>query len=160
MPLKSVGTITIPNAEGSSFDHGAFDPKTRRVFIAHTQRDSVEVIDHGTQRHIATVPGFPGVAGAVVDDGEVLLTNRGSASIAWMSAESFKTEAVFETGPRPNGAAIVKRLALGIAACIGSDTETPTLQSFHLRNGRVAKLELPGRPLGHAHIFSDRKTDS
>jgi hypothetical protein len=145
-PLKSLGTIKIPNAEGSSFDHGVFDPKTRRVFIAHTQRDSVEVIDHDTQMHIATIPGFPGVAGVVIDDGEVLLTNRGSASIAWMSAESFKTAAVFETGLRPNGAAIVKRLTLGIAACIGNDTETPTLQSFHLNNGRLAKLELPGRP--------------
>ncbi|WP_407179167.1 YncE family protein [Bradyrhizobium sp. STM 3562] len=146
MPLKPIGTIKIPNAEGSSFDHGAFDPKTRRVFIAHTQRDCVEVIDQDKQRHVATLPGFPGVAGAVVDDGEVLLTNRGSASVAWIDAVTYKTAAVFETASRPNGAVIVRRLALGIAACIGNEVEIPTLQSFHLKNGRLAKLELPGRP--------------
>src|SRR5207249_4645294 len=34
MPLMSAGTIGIPHAVGTSFDHGAFEPKTRRVFIA------------------------------------------------------------------------------------------------------------------------------
>ena len=46
MPLKTIGIIAIPNAAGSAFDHGAFDPKSRRVFIAHTARDCIEVIDH------------------------------------------------------------------------------------------------------------------
>jgi hypothetical protein len=66
MPLKTLGVIEIPNAAGSEFDHGAFDPRTRRVFIAHTARDCLEVIDD-TARHIATLSGFPGVAGAVAD---------------------------------------------------------------------------------------------
>jgi hypothetical protein len=42
MSLKTIGTIAIPNAEGSEFDHAAFDAKSRRVFIAHTARDCVE----------------------------------------------------------------------------------------------------------------------
>ena len=60
MSLKAIGTIAIPNAEGSEFDHAAFDAKSRRVFIAHTARDCVEVIDHDAGRHLATLPGFPG----------------------------------------------------------------------------------------------------
>src|SRR5262249_13907954 len=75
-PLREVGLIKIPNGDNSEFDHAAFDPATRRVFIAHTARDCIEVIDHDTQQHIATLPGFPGVAGAVADDGEILTTNR------------------------------------------------------------------------------------
>ena len=66
MSLKTLGVIEIPNAAGSAFDHAAFDPKTRRVFIAHTARDCIEVIDHDAGKHIATLPGFPGAAGAVV----------------------------------------------------------------------------------------------
>jgi hypothetical protein len=61
-PLREIGVIAIPNARDSDFDHAAFDPKTRRVFIAHTARDCLEVVDHDSQRHIATLPGFPGVA--------------------------------------------------------------------------------------------------
>jgi hypothetical protein len=146
MSLKALGVIEIPAASGSEFDHGIFDCRTRRVFIAHTKRSTIEVIDPDAGRHIATLPGFPGVAGAVADDGEILLTNRGSASIAWLDGTTFKTRSVLATGPRPNGAAIIKRLSLGIAACIGDEKETPTLQAFRLGDGQRVKLDLPGRP--------------
>src|SRR5258705_3474446 len=146
MPLKIAGTIAIPGAAGSEFDHATFDAKSRRVFIAHTARDCVEVIDHDAQRHMATLPGFPGVAGAVADDGEILVTNRGAASLAWLDAVTFKTKATFKTGARPNGAAIVNRTAIGIVACIGDQREAPTLQSFGLDNRKQVAIDLPGRP--------------
>jgi DNA-binding beta-propeller fold protein YncE len=146
MSLKAVGTIEIPNARGSAFDHAAFDPETRRVFIAHTRRDCIDVIDHDARKHVATLPGFAGVAGAVTDDGDVLLTNRGSASIAWMDATTYETKAVYKTGPRPNGAAIVKRKMLGIAACIGDDDTGPTLQVYGLKDNSHVSIDLPGRP--------------
>jgi hypothetical protein len=146
MSLKALGVIEIPGAAGSEFDHGIFDSRTRRVFIAHTKRSAMEVIDPDAGRHIATLPGFPGVAGAVADDGEVLATNRGSASIAWLDAATLKTRSVLATGARPNGAAIVKRLSLGIAACIGDEKEAPTLHAFRLTDSHHVKLDLPGRP--------------
>jgi hypothetical protein len=146
MSLKALGIIEIPGAAGSEFDHGIFDPKSRRVFIAHTRNSSIEVIDPDAGRHIATLPEFPGAAGAVADDGEVLVTNRGAASIGWLDAATLKTKSVLKTGARPNGAAIVKRLALGIAACIGDETESPSLQAFRLDDGYRVTLDLPGRP--------------
>src|SRR6478752_8700526 len=146
MPLKSLGVIKIPDATGSAFDHAAFDPKTRRVFIAHTARNAVEVINHDAGKHEATLPGFPGVDGAVADDGEVLVTNRGSASVAWLDAATFETKAVFKTGPRPNGAAIIASKGLGVVACIGDERKGPTLQVFGLRDGTHVSIDLPGRP--------------
>jgi hypothetical protein len=146
MSLKAAGVIEIPGAAGSAFDHGIFDAKSRRVFIAHTKQSTIEVIDPDAGRHITTLPGFPGAAGAVADDGEILVTNRGSASIAWLDAATLKTRSVLATGARPNGAAIVKRLSLGIAACIGDDNESPTLQAFRLNDGQRIQLDLPGRP--------------
>jgi streptogramin lyase len=146
MSLKALGVIEIAGATGSEFDHGIFDTKSRRVFIAHTRKSTVEVVDPDAGRHIATLPGFAGVAGAVADDGEVLVTNRGSASIAWLDTGTLRTKAVFETGARPNGAVIIKRLALGIAACIGDEEETPSLQGVRLNDGQRTKLDLPGRP--------------
>jgi hypothetical protein len=59
----------------------------------------VEVIDHDAGRHLATRPGFPGVAGAVADDGQILITNRGGASIALLDASTLETRAT----PRPSG---------------------------------------------------------
>ena len=146
MALNPIGTIAIPGAAGSEFDHGAFDANSRRIFIAHTARDCVEVIDPDAGRHIATLPGFSGAAGAVADGGEILVTNRGSASIAWVDAGTLETRAVYKTGARPNGAAIVARKGLGIVACIGDEREGPTLQVFGLRNRTHASIDLPGRP--------------
>ena len=146
MPLKTIGTIAIPEATGSEFDHAAFDAKSRRVFIAHTARNCIEVIDHDAGRHIATLPGFPGVAGAVADDGQILATNRGNASVTLFDAITLETRATFKTGARPNGAVIVARSGLGIAACIGDDKEAPTLQLFGLNDRKQLSIELPGRP--------------
>jgi hypothetical protein len=146
MPRRTVGVIEIPGAAGSAFDHGVFDPETRRVFIAHTARDCIEVLDHDAQKHLATLPGFVGAAGAVADDGEILVTNRGAASLVWLDAATLETKAVFKTGPRPNGAAIVSRMALGIVACIGDEREGPTLQSIGLKDRKQVTIDLPGRP--------------
>src|SRR5258708_4928008 len=77
MPLKTIGTIAIPDAARSAFDHGAFDARSRRVFIAHTARDCLEVIDNG--KHIATLPGFPGAAAAGAPDGHGLVTKPAPA---------------------------------------------------------------------------------
>jgi DNA-binding beta-propeller fold protein YncE len=146
MPLTAIGAIAIPAAAGSSFDHGAFDAKSRRVFLAHTGRDSVEVIDHDAGRHIATLPGFPEAAGVVADDGHVLVTNRGAASLAWVDAHSLETRAVFQTGPRPNGVAIVPQRGLAVAACIGDEAHGATLQAQGLDGRLEYSIDLPGRP--------------
>jgi DNA-binding beta-propeller fold protein YncE len=146
MPLKANGHIEIPGSAGSSFDHGAFDPKTRRIFIAHTGHDSVDVIDHDSQKHIATLVGFPEAAGVVADEGIVLVTNRGEASLAWVDAGSLETIKVFSVGPKPNGVAVVASRKCAIAACIGDDTLAPTLEVISLNGGQRYSLALPGRP--------------
>jgi DNA-binding beta-propeller fold protein YncE len=146
MSLKTMGTIEIPAAAGSEFDHGAFDAKTRRVFVAHTARNCMEVIDHDTQQHIATLPGFAEAAGVVADNGMVLVTNRGAASLSVVDAVSLKTQAVFSTTPRPNGVAIVPQQHLAIVACIGDDSHRPSLLSQRLDGGKQHAINLPGRP--------------
>jgi DNA-binding beta-propeller fold protein YncE len=144
MSLKTIGAIEIPNS--SSFDHGAFDPKSRRVFVAHTGRDSVEVIDHDTRRHIGTLPGFKEAAGVVADDGIVLVTNRGAASLAWVDAISLETRAVFKTGPKPNGVAIASTRGLAIAASIGEGSHGPKLHVQALDGHQQYSIDLPGPP--------------
>ena len=146
MSLKTIATIAIPDSAGSSFDHGAFDPATRRVFVAHTGRSCVEVIDHDAGKHVATLPDFPEAAGVVADGGMVLVTNRGAASMAWVDARSLKTQRVFNVGTRPNGVAIVARQKLAIAACIRDDNQRPTLHAVGLDGGAHHTIELPGRP--------------
>jgi hypothetical protein len=159
MMLYRTGVIEIPASEGSRFDHAAFDPKTRRVFAAHTARHRLEVIDHDTARHIATLEDFPGAAGVVADDGEVLVTNRGAAQLAWIDAQTLATRAVFDVGPRPNGVAFIAHPRLAVIACIGDETDGPELQVLELEGNRRWAFRLPGRPrwcvtsLDGTHVF-------
>lgn len=146
MSLTAAGTITIPDSVGTSFDHGAFEPATRRVFIAHTARNALEVVDADSSQHLVTLPGFPEAAGVVAAEGRVLVTNRGSASLAWVDARSLETREVLDTGPRPNGVAIVPSLRLAVVACIGDDTHRPQLQALGLEGDRRCAIDLPGRP--------------
>jgi DNA-binding beta-propeller fold protein YncE len=146
MSLVAAGTIEIPDSLGTSFDHGALEPETRRVFIAHTARDSLEVVDANTSQHVATLRGFPEAAGVVAGKGSVLVTNRGSARLAWVDARTLETRTVLNTGPRPNGVAIVSSLQLAVVACIGDDTHPPQLQVLGLEGDRRWSIDLPGRP--------------
>jgi hypothetical protein len=146
MSLIAAGTIEIPNSTGTSFDHGALEPETRRVFIAHTARDCLEVVDADTNRHLATLRGFPGAAGVVAGKGSVLVTNRGGASLAWVDARTLETRTVLNTGPRPNGVATVPSLQVAVVACIGDGTHPSQLQVLGLDGDRTWSIDLPGRP--------------
>jgi hypothetical protein len=146
MPLVAAGIIEIPDSLGTSFDHGALEPETRRVFIAHTARDCLEVVDGDTNRHLATLRGFPGAAGVVAGNGSVLVTNRGSASLAWVDARTLETRIVLDTAPRPNGVALVSSLQIAVVACIGNDSHVPQLQALGLEGHRRWIVDLPGRP--------------
>jgi DNA-binding beta-propeller fold protein YncE len=146
MPLETIETIRIPDSEDTLFDHGAFEPTTRRVFVAHTARGRLEVIDHDRRCHVATLKGFPEAAGVVADDGQVLVTNRGAASLAWVDGRTLETRAVMDTGPRPNGVAIVSRLGLAVVACIGDEARGPELHVLRLGGPERWSMALPGRP--------------
>ena len=142
MALKHTGTIAIPDSEGSAFDHGAFDPRTRRIFVTHTRRSSVEVIDHDKSTHVATLPGFAEAAGLVADEGIVLVTNRGDASMAVLDAATLKTQAVLKTGPKPNGVALVSRRDVAIAASFGDESQGPKLHVISLDGRQQYAIDL------------------
>jgi len=146
MLLKALGQIQIKGAAGSQFDHGAFDSKTGRVFVAHTGQDCLEVIDHAASHHLTTLSGFPEAAGVVADDAQVLVTNRGSAGLAWVDGDTLETRQVYPAAPRPNGVAIVSHSRLAIVACIGNESHGPELQSLVLDKSQRWSVALPGRP--------------
>ena len=117
------------------------------MFVAHTARDRVEVIDHDTSRHVATLEGFPEAAGVVAHDGNVLVTNRGAASLAWLDAATLAdTLGVSDGAAAERRRDHVARRSSAIAACIGDAAHGPELQAFELATGRRTTLALPGRP--------------
>ena len=146
MPLRTIGNIPIPDSNATLFDHGAFEPQTRRVFAAHTARSRLEVIDHDGLCHMTSLDGFAGAAGVVAGEGTVLVTNRGSAQLAVVDAGTLRTRAIHPTGPRPNGVAFSPALQLAMVATIGDETCGPELLTVRLSDARQWVIPLPGRP--------------
>ena len=146
MSLQAIGNILIPDSESTLFDHGAFEPRTRRIFVAHTAKSRLEVIDHDGLCHISSLGGFPGAAGVVAGEGTVLVTNRGSAQLAVVDAETLRTCAIHPTGPRPNGVAYCPALQIATVATIGDESCGPELLAVRLSDARRWVLPLPGRP--------------
>lgn len=138
--------IPIPHGQGSSFDHGAYDPHTQRVFVAHTGANTLDVLDHRDGRHLQTLLDFPEAAGVVVGNGRVLVTNRGSASLAVVDSATLERRATIPVSPRPNGVAIAPTKGMAIVACIGDDTHPPVLHCCPVSGGDQTTLPLPGRP--------------
>ncbi len=56
-PLELVGTIPLPGVKGR-IDHLAADVKGRRLFVAALGNDTLEVLDTGSMRHLASLRGF------------------------------------------------------------------------------------------------------
>jgi hypothetical protein len=104
------------------------------------------VIDHDAGRHIATLPGFPGVAGAVADDGQILATNRGSASVALLDAVTLETRATFKSGARPTGRCDRGSVQPRDRRLYRDEKEAPTLHVYGLSDHKQVSIELPGRP--------------
>ena len=67
MPLEHLGFIDLPpHAHDGGFDHAAVHGATGRIYVAHTANDAVDIIDVEAQRYVASIPGLPAVAGALV----------------------------------------------------------------------------------------------
>src|SRR5260221_14542602 len=99
MSLVAAGTIEIPDSVATSFDHGAFEPESRRVFIAHMARDRLEVVDTDTSRHLATLVGFPEAAGVPAGAGWVPGTNRRAGPPALGDRRNLETRHCCGSGP-------------------------------------------------------------
>src|SRR5690242_13912777 len=66
-PLSFERAIPLPRVEGR-IDHLAFDPATKRLFVAALGNNSVEVIDLNVGALVASLPGFrepQGIAAAL-----------------------------------------------------------------------------------------------
>jgi hypothetical protein len=51
------GGIPLPPHTAGEFDHGDVDRATGRVFVAHTQAGTVEVLDGLQRQHMTTIEG-------------------------------------------------------------------------------------------------------
>src|SRR6266699_2801033 len=149
--LARVGFIAIPSGAKPGFDHADVHRQRRRIYVAHTGADRIEVLDCNARSYLRPLPAqLPGVAGVLVDEEQELLfsSDRGAARVSVFRCSDEQLLGQVEVGPHPNGLAYdLKRRRLysfNLGEPLG---EHCTASVVELDPMVVhAELTLPGRP--------------
>ena len=150
MSLSHVGFVPLPPGATRGFDHADIYRAGRRMYVAHTGADRVDVIDCRSQTVLRSLPDLPGVAGVLIDEEHDLLftSDRGAARVSVFRCSDEQLRGRVEVGPHPNGLAYDRRrrrlYAFNLGAPLG---ESRTASVVDLESMRVlGELALPGRP--------------
>jgi len=138
--LKHIGYIELPEHQSlGGFDHAAVHSDRKRLYVAHTANNALDVIDTEKDTYLHSIPGLTSVAGALVSEttGWVFTSNRGENSVGMFMPGSESTLEKVSVGIRPNGLAYDDQRGLLLSAHVG-DQDNP--DSF-----TVALVDVPGR---------------
>ncbi len=151
MSLVRAGFIPIPQGAKPGFDHADVFVSARRMYVAHTGADRVEVLDCAMGTYLRKLPfELPGVAGVLIDEEQDVLfsSDRAAARVSVFRCSDEQLLGQVEVGPHPNGLAYDRSrrrlysFNLGEPLgenCTASLVDLDTLEA-------VAEVQLPGRP--------------
>src|SRR6266536_1262414 len=149
--LVRVGFIAIPPGAKPGFDHADVHRGSRRMYVAQTGADRIEVLDCEARTHLRALPAeLPGVAGVLVDEEHDLLfsSDRGAARVSVFRCSNEQLLGQVEVGPHPNGLAydrVRRRLySFNLGEPVGEDCTASVVDLDAM--SVVAELALPGRP--------------
>jgi DNA-binding beta-propeller fold protein YncE len=151
MSLVRAGFIPIPPGAKPGFDHADVFLRGRRMYLAHSGADRIDVLDCKSRGYLRALPvELPGVAGVLVDQDEDLLfsSDRAAARVSIFRCSDEQLLGQVEVGPHPNGLAYDRagrRLySFNLGEPLGENCTASVLALESL--AVIAELPLPGRP--------------
>lgn len=150
MSLVRVGFIAVPPGEETGFDHADVYRGGRRMYVAHTGADRVDVLDCEQQSFLGSLSDLPGVAGVLVDEEHDLLftTDRAAGRVSVFRCSDERLLGQVAVGAHPNGLAYDRgrrRLyAFNLGEPLGEDCTASIVELGSMQ--MIAELALPGRP--------------
>lgn len=150
MSLVRVGFVPIPRGARPGFDHADTYPAGRRMYVAHTGADRVEVLDCEARTYLRSLPELPGVAGVLIDEEHDLLftSDRAAARVSVFRCSDERLLGQVGVGPHPNGLAYDRRrrrlYAFNLGEPLGVHCSASVVDVDSMRV--ISDLPLPGRP--------------
>jgi hypothetical protein len=151
MSLVRADFIPIPPGAEPGFDHADIFAPGRRMYVAHTGADRIEVLDCGARSYLHALPvGLPGVAGVLIDDEHDLLfsSDRAAARVSVFRCSDGQLLGQVEVGPHPNGLAYDRErrrlYSFNLGEPLGEQCTASVVAPESMRV--IAELPLPGRP--------------
>jgi DNA-binding beta-propeller fold protein YncE len=150
MSLSHIGFVPIPPGATPGFDHADVYRAARRMYVAHTGADRVDVLDCRGHTFMRALPDLPGVAGVLIDEEHDLLftSDRGAARVSVFRCSAELLLGRVEVGPHPNGLVYDRRRRRLYAFNLGEPLgESCTASVIDVDSMQVLReLALPGRP--------------
>lgn len=143
--LKHGRVLPIDPHPPTKFDHAAYDQVSRRVFLAHTARDRLVVLEADNGVVVAELENHPEAAGVVTAGGVVAVTNRGDGTLSLLDSRSLEECLRLPAGSRPNGVALTAEQT-GVVGDLGSESSGPALVCFDASSRSTVRIAAPGRP--------------
>lgn len=151
MGLEHIADIELPaHVKPGGFDHAAVHAGRRRLYVAHTANDAIDIIDCATNTYLRSVPGLAGIAGALVsEDADLVFTsNRGENTVAVFAPDREEALVKVTVGMRPNGLAYDASRRLLLAANVGDPSKSKSVTVSFVDVGvqaLIADVPVPGR---------------
>lgn len=150
MSLVRSSFVPLPAGAKPGFDHADVYRAGRRLYVAHTGADRVDVLDSRNPRFLRSLPELPGVAGVLIDEEHDLLftSDREAARVSVFRCSDEQLLARVAVGSHPNGLAYDRRrrrlYAFNLGEELGVDCSASVVDLDSMRV--IAELPLPGRP--------------
>jgi serine/threonine protein kinase, bacterial len=150
MSLARVGFVPVPAGGEPGFDHADTYRAGRRMYVAHTGADRVDVLDCDGQTFLRSLPDLPGVAGVLIDEEHDLLftSDRGAARVSIFCCSDEQLLGRVGVGPHPNGLAYDRQrrrlYAFNLGEPLGENCTASIVDVNAMRV--IGELALPGRP--------------
>ena len=151
MSLVRTDFIQIPQGVKPGFDHADVFRGRRRLYVAHTGANRVDVLDCDARTYLYALPAeLPGVAGVLVDEEHDLLfsSDRGAARVSVFRSSDEQLLGQVDVGPHPNGLAYDRprrRLySFNLGEPLGENCTSSLVDLDSMRV--IGELPLPGRP--------------
>lgn len=150
MSLERVGFIGVPPGAEPGFDHANFYRPGRRMYVAHTGADRVDVLDCDQRTFMRSLPDLPGAAGVLIAAEHNLLftSDRATARVSVFRCSDEQLLGRVQVGPHPNGLAYdAKRRRLysfNLGEPLGENCTASVVDVDSLQV--ITELALPGRP--------------
>jgi DNA-binding beta-propeller fold protein YncE len=150
MSLTRVAFVPVPPGGEPGFDHADIYRAARRMYVAHTGADRVDVLDGEGLTFLRVLPDLPGVAGVLIDEEQDLLftSDRGAARVSVFRCSNEQLVGRVQVGPHPNGLAYDRRrrrlYAFNLGEPLGENCTASIIDLDAM--GVIGELALPGRP--------------
>jgi DNA-binding beta-propeller fold protein YncE len=148
--LVQAGFVPLPPGAKPGFDHADVYLPGRRMYVAHTGADRVDVIDCVAGTFLRSLGELPGVAGVLIDSEHDLLftSDRAAGRVSVFRCSDEQLVERVAVGPHPNGLAYDRRrrrlYAFNLGVPLGENCTASVVDLDAL--AVITEIPLPGRP--------------